>query len=164
MRGPNTCKVTAHRTREPIITATESHRLIPTGSDLLVFSPPLAPRPILRLKGDGAPIRGVFISNPRALPEGTSNAKPITPNSEPAVAVWFGEKKGAPGGVRLFPLSQLTGPATERADDAQTENKEFPMSAARKAFYKADKLNVKWNNAGTMVRPDCVESNICRTS
>lgn len=83
------------------------------------------------------------------MPEGTSNARPIPAHSEPAVAVWFGEKKGAPGGVRLFPISQLVGAEVKDADS--TENREFPQSLARKAFYKADKLNVKWNNAGTMV-------------
>jgi translation initiation factor 2A len=139
------------------MTADESHRLIASGTDVLIFTPPLSPRPTLRLKGDGAPARGVFLSSPRAMPEGTSNATPIKAHSEPAVAVWFGEKKGAPGGVRLFPLSQLVGSVKTEAggqngDGPATENKEFPQTAARKAFYKADKLNVKWNNAGTMVR------------
>jgi translation initiation factor 2A len=136
--------------REPIITPTESHRFVYTGSGLLVFSPPLAERPTIRLKSDGAPVRGIFLSNPRAMPEGSSNAKPIPAHSEPAVAVWFGEKKGAPGGVRLFPLSQLLG--AKPADTEVTETRDFPQALARKAFYKADKLNVKWNNAGTMVR------------
>lgn len=36
--------------------------------------------------------------------------------------------------------------------DVQTETRDMPSTRARKAFYKADKLTVKWNNAGTMVR------------
>lgn len=36
--------------------------------------------------------------------------------------------------------------------DVQTETRDMPSTTSRKAFYKADKLTVKWNNAGTMVR------------
>lgn len=67
------------------------------------------------------------------------------------MAVWLGEKKGAPGSVRLYPLSQLAGKLSEPVE-GKTENRELPVSRARKAFYKADKLIVRWNNAGNMVR------------
>ncbi|OCF36320.1 translation initiation factor 2A [Kwoniella heveanensis BCC8398] len=103
---------------EPIITATESHLIRPGASDLAIFSPPLAARPITRVKVDN--VKGVF---------------PLNPHPEPAVAIWIGEKKGAPASVALYQLSSLVGKAPANA---------------RKAFYKADKLNVRWNNAGTM--------------
>lgn len=137
--------------RVPTITADEAHLLRPTASDLLVFTPPLAPRPVTRLKGDGQ-IKNVFLSAPTSLPEGATSSKPIRPYQEPAVAVWVGEKKGAPASVALYPLSALLGKAqAANGDVEQTENRDFPMTLSRKAFYKADKLNVKWNNAGTMV-------------
>ncbi|WOO80461.1 Eukaryotic translation initiation factor 2A [Vanrija pseudolonga] len=134
----------------PTITADEAHLLRPTASDLLVFTPPLAPRPVTRLKGDGQ-IKNVFLSAPTSLPEGATSSKPIRPYQEPAVAVWVGEKKGAPASVALYPLSSLLGKAqAANGEVEQTENRDFPMTLSRKAFYKADKLNVKWNNAGTM--------------
>jgi translation initiation factor 2A len=134
--------------RIPSIDLTETYRLLPTSSDLLIYSPPFAPRPSLRLKAD-APIKGIFLSKPVALPEGTTSAKPAPANAEAAVAVWIGEKKGAPGSVRLYPISQLVGKLA--SDGEKTENRDLPVAVARKAFYKADKLTVKWNNAGTMV-------------
>ncbi|RSH94843.1 hypothetical protein EHS25_004649 [Saitozyma podzolica] len=131
---------------EPIITQDESYLLRPSSSDLLVFSPPLSARPSIRLKGD-APIKGLFLSSPAALPQGTTNARPVPAHSEPAVAVWLGEKKGAPARVQLYPLSQLVAGG---GDPEKTENRDLPTALARKAFYKADKLSVKWNKAGTM--------------
>jgi len=90
------------------------------------------------------------LSNPSALPEGTTSSRPLAPHSEPAIAVWIGEKKGAPAIVSLYPISTLLG---QTASDAEkTETRDMPTTTARKAFYKADKLTVKWNNAGTMVR------------
>jgi translation initiation factor 2A len=41
-------------------------------------------------------------------------------------------------------------------DDVQTETRDLPSTTARKAFYKADKLSVKWNAAGTTVSRDGV--------
>nr|XP_019048990.1 translation initiation factor 2A [Kwoniella bestiolae CBS 10118]OCF27920.1 translation initiation factor 2A [Kwoniella bestiolae CBS 10118] len=96
---------------EPIITSDESHLLRPQASDISIFSPPLSPKPIVRVRVEG----------------GVTSSKPIRPHQEPAVAIWIGEKKGAPASVSLYSLSSLLG----------------------KAFYKADKLHVKWNNAGT---------------
>ena len=143
--------------RIPVITADESHLFRPTSSDLLIFTPALAPRPATRLKVDGQ-IKGLFLSTPQALPEGTSSSKPLQPHSEPAVAVWIGEKKGAPAVVSLYPISKLVG---QSAPDAEkTETRDMPTTTARKAFYKADKLQVKWNNAGTMVRFTCGYTNM----
>ena len=134
--------------RIPVITADESHLFRPTSSDLLIFTPALAPRPASRLKVDGQ-IKGLFLSTPQALPEGTTSSRPLQPHSEPAVAVWIGEKKGAPAIVSLYPISTLVGQSAPEAE--KTETREMPTTTARKAFYKADKLQVKWNNAGTMV-------------
>lgn len=120
----------------------------PTSSDLLIFTPPLAPRPATRLKIDGQ-IKGLFLSAPCELPEGTSSSKPIKANPSAALAVWVGEKKGAPATVSLYPLGRLVGDANADAD--KTETRDMPATTARKAFYKADKLTVKWNNAGNMV-------------
>lgn len=140
----------ASNIREPVITPDESHLLRPTASDLLVYTPPLAPRPATRLKVDGQ-IRGLFVSNPSALPAGTTSAKPVKPASEPAVAVWVGERKGAPASLALYSLSSLVGTSPKGGDDVQTETRDLPLTTARKAFYKADKLSVKWNAAGTTV-------------
>jgi translation initiation factor 2A len=89
------------------------------------------------------------LSKPSELPEGTTSSKTAQPHSEPAIAVWVGEKKGAPATVALYPISALVGKAAADAD--KTETRDMPTTTARKAFYKADKLQVKWNNAGTMV-------------
>lgn len=139
--------------RLPLITADEQYLLRPTASDILVFTPALAPRPSVRLHLDGQ-IKGIFLSNPTSLPEGTTNAKPVRAAAEPAVAVWVGERKGAPASLALYTLSSLTGGAKANADGEETkvETRDMPMTTARKAFYKADKLQVKWNPAGTSVR------------
>ncbi|EJT52370.1 hypothetical protein A1Q1_04581 [Trichosporon asahii var. asahii CBS 2479] len=130
----------------PVITPDEAHRFQPAGNDILIFSPPLAPRPATRLKNDGQ-IRGLFLSHPAELPEGCTSARSVRPYTEPAMAVWVGERKGAPANLALYPVSSLVG---KPASADKTENREMPITVARKAFYKADKLNVKWNNAGTM--------------
>jgi translation initiation factor 2A len=136
--------------REPILTPDESHLIRQTASDILIFTPPSAPRPSTRLHIDGN-IKGLFLSSPSTLPEGSSSAKPTKAHAEPALAVWLGEKKGAPASVALYPLSSLLGKGTKDGEEDKTETKDMPMTTARKAFYKSDKLSVKWNNAGTMV-------------
>jgi len=137
--------------REPLITADEAHLIRAGASDILIFSPPSAPRPTIRLRLDGQ-IRGLFLSSPAALPEGTTNAKPVAAAAGPAVAVWMGERKGAPASLALYTLASLLGNTqTPEGDDYKTESRDMPTTTARKAFYKADKLSVKWNNAGTMV-------------
>lgn len=88
------------------------------------------------------------MSRPAELPEGCTTARSVRPYTEPAMAVWVGERKGAPANLALYPVSSLVG---KPASADKTENRDMPMTVARKAFYKADKLNVKWNNAGTMV-------------
>ncbi|AFR98792.1 translation initiation factor 2A [Cryptococcus neoformans C23] len=136
---------------EPIITPNETHLLRAGPSDLAIFSPPFAPRPSTRLKIEG--IRGIFISDPSALPATSTNSRPISAHPEPAVAIWIGEKKGAPASLGLWSLSSLMGKNALQANgngDIQTETRDMPPTTARKAFYKADKLTVKWNNAGTM--------------
>lgn len=110
----------------------------------------LAPRPSTRLKLDGQ-VRGIYLSRPSQLPEG--NGKPLRQYPEPAVAIWVGERKGAPASVSLYPISSLIGKGAANGDADKIENRDLPLTVARKAFYKADKLTVKWNNAGTMVRP-----------
>ncbi|WRT63942.1 uncharacterized protein IL334_000869 [Kwoniella shivajii] len=137
---------------EPVITSTESHLIRPGGSDIAIFSPPLSTRPISRVKVEG--VRGIFVSSPSSLSDGVTSSKPIRAHQEPALAIWIGEKKGAPASVSLYPLSSLVGKSSTSAsngDDSEikTETKDLPNTNARKAFYKADKLNVKWNNAGT---------------
>ncbi|ORY22695.1 eukaryotic translation initiation factor eIF2A-domain-containing protein [Naematelia encephala] len=139
-----------HRTSddwEPIVTADESYLIRPGASDLSIFTPPLAPRPSTRLRVEGS-IKGLFLSSPSALPAGTTSAKPVSPASEPALAVWLGERKGAPASVALYSLSSLIGKGNADAD--KPDVRDLPMTTARKAFYKADKLSVKWNAAGTM--------------
>lgn len=131
------------------MTPDETHLFRPAGNDILVFSPMLAPRPAIRLKLDGQ-VRGVFISRPCQLSE--PHGKPLRQYPEPAVAIWVGERKGAPAYVSLYPISSLVGKGTVNGDADKTENRDVVPTVARKAFYKADKLTVKWNNAGTMVR------------
>lgn len=137
----------------PIVTPDESHLIRATASDLLVFCPPLAPRPSTRVKGNSQ-VKGLFLSRPSALPESATNSKPVRPYNEPALAVWVGESKGAPATLALYPLSSIIGKIKpvvngDAAED-KLETRDMPQTLARKAFYKADKLSVKWNNAGTM--------------
>ncbi|KAG9124395.1 hypothetical protein FRC07_011779 [Ceratobasidium sp. 392] len=58
----------------------------------------------------------------------------VSPGANAAVAVFIGEKKGAPATVRIYSLAALAGAAT-----------------SQKTFYKADKATFKWNAAGTHV-------------
>lgn len=62
----------------------------------------------------------------------------IGPGEKPSVAVFCGEKKGAPASVRIYSLSSLI-PTPE----------ETPMPVSQKTFFKADKIQMKWNTAGT---------------
>lgn len=58
--------------------------------------------------------------------------------AKPVVAVFCGEKKGAPASVRVWPLTSLV-PAPEST----------PPHLSQKTFFKADKIQMKWNQAGT---------------
>lgn len=53
------------------------------------------------------------------------------------LAVFVGEKNGAPASLSLYSMGNL--------------KSETPAPTARKNFFKADKISVKWNKAGTMV-------------
>jgi len=53
------------------------------------------------------------------------------------VAVFVGEKNGAPATMSLYSVQTLSGSS--------------PVATATKAFFKADKVTVKWNPAGSMV-------------
>ncbi|KAG8963572.1 hypothetical protein FRC03_002827 [Tulasnella sp. 419] len=64
--------------------------------------------------------------------EGTS-AVSLSPGKNPSVAVFVGEKKGAPASVKIYGLINLTSPTCQ------------------KTFFKADKCTMKWNNLGTQV-------------
>jgi translation initiation factor 2A len=131
------------------VTPDEAQLFRPSASDITIFSPPMAARPTTRLKVDGQ-IRGLFMSRPSELPQGTTSSKPLRAYPEPALAVWVGERKGAPATLALYTLSSLLG-KPKAGDEDKTETRDLPMTVARKAFYKADKINLKWNNAGTMV-------------
>lgn len=58
--------------------------------------------------------------------------------AKPVVAVFCGEKKGAPASVRIFTLASLIGAGQEP-----------PSPVSQKTFFKADKIQMKWNNTGT---------------
>lgn len=58
--------------------------------------------------------------------------------SKPVVAVFCGEKKGAPASVRVYSLASLISSQPEPSP---------PIS--QKTFFKADKIQMKWNNTGT---------------
>ncbi|KAE8231294.1 hypothetical protein CF326_g3693 [Tilletia indica] len=62
----------------------------------------------------------------------------LGPGDKPSVAVFCGEKKGQPASVKIFPLLSLI-PAPE----------DTPTPASQKTFFKADKIQMKWNNTGT---------------
>ncbi|UZJ56294.1 hypothetical protein CBS101457_005614 [Exobasidium rhododendri] len=62
----------------------------------------------------------------------------VGPGEKPSVAVFCGEKKGAPASVRIYPLSALI-PTPDEA----------PRPISQKTFFKADKIQIKWNTAGT---------------
>ena len=104
-------------------------------------------------------IKGLFLSRPSVLPAGSTTSKAVPAHSEPAVAVWMGEKKGAPATLALYPLSSLVG--TDGGPE-KTVNRNMPLTTARKAFYQADKLSMKWNAAGTMVSIQYSFSSISR--
>ncbi|EPQ26670.1 uncharacterized protein PFL1_05650 [Pseudozyma flocculosa PF-1] len=62
----------------------------------------------------------------------------VGPGDKPSIAVFCGEKKGAPASVRIYPLSALV------PTPADT-----PAPVSQKTFFKADKIQMKWNKAGT---------------
>ncbi|CAO1631575.1 unnamed protein product [Parajaminaea phylloscopi] len=58
--------------------------------------------------------------------------------SKPVVAVFCGEKKGAPASVRIYSLQSLVPSPAEP-----------PAPVSQKTFFKADKIQMKWNHTGT---------------
>ncbi|MCO5558277.1 hypothetical protein L7F22_011856 [Adiantum nelumboides] len=62
----------------------------------------------------------------------------IGPGEKPSVAVFCGEKKGAPASVRVYSLASLI-PTPDQP----------PAPISQKTFFKADKIQIKWNTAGT---------------
>ncbi|MBW0513017.1 hypothetical protein O181_052732 [Austropuccinia psidii MF-1] len=67
--------------------------------------------------------------------EGMTDFK-LSPGKNPLLSVFIAEKKGAPASVKIYSLSGL-------------EQSASPLS--QKTFYKADKIQMKWNKSGTSV-------------
>ncbi|CED82824.1 Predicted translation initiation factor related to eIF-3a [Phaffia rhodozyma] len=111
---------------QPSFPPSESHLVRTFNSEILLFptstSQPLTPStpPTSRLKVDG--LKQIWVGG-GAEGEG--------------VAVFVGEKKGAPATLSLYSIQTLKGSS--------------PVATAKKTFYKADKITVKWNRAGNMV-------------
>lgn len=62
----------------------------------------------------------------------------VGPGPQPAISAFFPEKKGMPAFVRIYSLASiLQGPPGTVAP------------AAQKSFFKADKVTMKWNRAGS---------------
>ncbi|KAJ1022343.1 hypothetical protein NDA13_005253 [Ustilago tritici] len=62
----------------------------------------------------------------------------VGPGDKPSIAVFCGEKKGAPASVRAYSLASLV-PSPETP----------PAPFSQKTFFKADKIQIKWNKAGS---------------
>ncbi|MCO5599764.1 hypothetical protein L7F22_053871 [Adiantum nelumboides] len=62
----------------------------------------------------------------------------VGPGEKPTVAVFCGERKGAPASVRIYSLASLL-----------SGLKETPNPTSQKTFFKADKIQIKWNTQGT---------------
>ncbi|KAM0748472.1 translation initiation factor eIF-2A [Meredithblackwellia eburnea MCA 4105] len=91
------------------------------GSELQVYdTSDFAKGPIDKVKIDG-------VSSFKVSPNGAGK------EGEESVAVFCGEKKGAPASLKIHPLSALSKPTSS------------------KTFFKADKIQIKWNSAGTSV-------------
>ncbi|QRW26833.1 eukaryotic translation initiation factor 2A [Rhizoctonia solani] len=99
-------------------TVSESHALRVVGQDIQVFSP--------AEWGNGV------VDKLRV--EGVTSVSVSPAAQNPSLAVFIGEKKGAPATVRIYSLAALGG-----------------APACQKTFYKADKATFKWNAAGTHV-------------
>lgn len=135
--------------REPLVTPTESHLVrLSSSSEISVYRLPSAnsfARPTSKVRIDGT-VKSIFLGGPGSSP--TS----VTEGLGSAVAVWIGERKGAPASIGLHSLTSLLPPAGMTVDDEKIYTINLPATQAKKSFYKADKMQVKWNDAGTMVR------------
>ncbi|KAL7414825.1 eukaryotic translation initiation factor eIF2A-domain-containing protein [Mrakia frigida] len=106
----------------PAFPPSESYLIRQSGSEILLFSgASLAPKvaPVSRFRVEG--LKGVWVG-------GGSEGE--------GVAVFVGEKNGAPATMSLYSVQTLSGSS--------------PVATATKAFFKADKVTVKWNPAGSM--------------
>ena len=63
----------------------------------------------------------------------------LSPGRNPSLAVFIAEKKGSPASVRIYSLSSIAASGT------------IPPAVCQKTFFKADKIQLKWNAIGTMV-------------
>ncbi|KDN48186.1 translation initiation factor eIF-2A [Tilletiaria anomala UBC 951] len=62
----------------------------------------------------------------------------LGPGEKPSIAVFCGERKGAPASVRIYSLASLL---------SSTDMPALPLS--QKTFFKADKIHFKWNRSGS---------------
>ncbi|KAF9463413.1 eukaryotic translation initiation factor eIF2A-domain-containing protein [Collybia nuda] len=98
-------------------TISESHAIRLVSSDIQVFHPADWSKGIAdKLKVEGA------------------TSVSLSPGLNPSVAVFVGEKKGAPASIKIYGLLSLNG-----------------LPTCQKSFYKADKAQIKWNTLGTQV-------------
>ncbi|EJU05921.1 eukaryotic translation initiation factor 2A [Dacryopinax primogenitus] len=98
-------------------TSAETHAVRQVGQEVQVFSPSDWGRGVV----DKLRIEGM-------------KTVTLSPGPNPSIAVFIGEKKGAPASVRIYSLLTLASPPS-----------------SQKTFYKADRIVVKWNKLGTHV-------------
>jgi translation initiation factor 2A len=67
--------------------------------------------------------------------EGMSDFK-LSPGKAPLLSAFVAEKNGAPASVKIYPLTGL---------------KDSTPPLTQKTFFKADKIQMKWNRSGTSV-------------
>jgi len=65
--------------------------------------------------------------------EGASTIS-LSPGLNPSIAVFVAEKKGAPASIKIYGLNTLGS-----------------LPACQKSFFKADRVQIKWNTLGTQV-------------
>lgn len=95
-------------------------------------------KPTHKFRSDSsAQIRGLFLSH--TSPGSNTSVSP----GKVGLALWFGENKGIPASISLYTLSQLF--------TSSAPNQGFPAPAARKSFFKGDKVTLKWNNDAKQV-------------
>ncbi|KAJ3769553.1 eukaryotic translation initiation factor eIF2A-domain-containing protein [Lentinula raphanica] len=104
-------------------TITESHAIRLVGQEVQVWRPTQWKEGVVaRLKVEGA--------TKASVSPGLMN---------PAVAVFVGEKKGAPASIKVYALLSLSLSPTP------------PLPTCQKSFFKADRCTLKWNPLGTQL-------------
>ncbi|KDQ18700.1 hypothetical protein BOTBODRAFT_29077 [Botryobasidium botryosum FD-172 SS1] len=98
-------------------TPTESHAVRVVGPEIQVYDPSNWSKGV----ADKLKVEGLSMVS-------------LSPGKNPSIAVFVGEKKGAPAIVRIYGLNNLSLPHT-----------------CQKTFYKADRAQMKWNALGTQV-------------